>query len=233
MHNLVGGAQRCSHHSVLLSNRVLKKQGIESYNSRESSQGTAALRQFSGGKGSPWLMGGVRRERAVIHVGKYSPGGLTYQSRGCLGQATLGARQRLFKSMHETEGGVWVSSPTAQLSPLGTISPPLCCHLVLQVPRQTPSSNFQFPQKKGERESARTTLVLSSYQVTYTEKTTPIGISPLQYHWLVSPFSTKLYLWNSHWHQTRGLPARHRRDQLGFTFFFMSVNLFPITFRSY
>lgn len=53
MHNLVGGAQRCSHHSVLLSNRVLKKQGIESFNSRESSQGTAALRQFSGGKGSP------------------------------------------------------------------------------------------------------------------------------------------------------------------------------------
>lgn len=205
MHNLVGSAQRCNNHSVLLSNRVLKKQGIESYNSRESSQGTAALRQFSGGKGSPWLMGGVRRERAVSHVGQYSPGGPMYQPWGCLGQVKLGARQRLFKSMHETEGGVWVSSPTAQLSPLETSSPPLCCNLVPQVPRQIPSSNFQFPQKTGERESTRTTLVLGSYQVTYTEKTMPIGISPPQCHWLVSPFSTRLYLWNSHWHQTRGL----------------------------
>lgn len=208
MHNLVGSAQRWNNHSVLLSNRVLKKQGIESYNSRESSQGTAALRQFSGGKGSPWLMGGVRRERAVNHVGQYSPGGPMYQPWGCLGQVKLGARQRLFKSMHETEGGVWVSSPTAQLSPLETSSPPLCCNLVPQVPRQTPSSNFQFPQKR-EKERARAPPLFSVLiRSQYTEKTMPIGISPPQCHWLVSPFSTRLYLWNSHWHQTRGLPAR-------------------------
>lgn len=39
-------------------------------------------------------MARVRRERAVSHVGKYSPAGPTNQPRGCLGQAMLGVRQK-------------------------------------------------------------------------------------------------------------------------------------------